>query len=193
MVTEVVPIKVKIGLRPNGHADHPAWERLPMIAGPLAGNLSPERIDIQVRQHMCGSWHYDKQSGHEVSTVDSPRGMQWGMLLVSRRFADEAIATFPTLISVMTQAETQTFWDTKAYAHLPDENIDGDTLNALQTRRNLLLARNASQARIDAVHTDIDKALDPNDTSPGVKRNLLRRWADQFTRLGITFHPSVQP
>ena len=31
MITPIVPIKVKIGLRPNGHADHPAWELLPLI------------------------------------------------------------------------------------------------------------------------------------------------------------------
>lgn len=202
MPHEIVPIKVKIGLRPNGHADHPAWELLPIIASAVASRtldlgrpLTREEIDGEVRKYVVGSWHYDKQSGHAVETADSPRGMQWGMLLVSKAFADAAVATFPTLITVMTQAECQAFWDTKAYAHMADMDFNSETLRDLKTYRDLLkdLKKADTAPEVVALDAKIAQAVDPLDPYPGVKKNLLRRWADAKDRLGVTFDPSVLP
>src|SRR3990167_5401384 len=134
----VVPIRVKIGLRPNGHADHPAWELLPLISAQVSASASRELIDAEVRKHVVGSWHYDKSSGHQVDTLDSPRGMQWGMFLASKAFADEAVATFPALITILTQTERQAFWDTKSYAHMADEEFSVETLQGLKLYRDLL-------------------------------------------------------
>ena len=191
----IVPIKVKIRLRPNGHADHPAWEQMPLIAAALPSNAIRDRIDEEVRKHVVGSWHYDKQSGHQVDTPDSPRGMQWGMLLVSRAFADAAVATFPALVTVMSQAECQAFWDTKAYAHMADEDFNIETLQRLKVYRDLLkdLKKADNAPEVIAVDAKIAKALDPLDPYPGVKKNFLRRWADAKDRLGVTFDPSVLP
>lgn len=202
MPISIVPIKVKIGLRPNGHADHPAWELLPIIASAVASRtldlgrpLTREEIDGEVRKYVVGSWHYDKQSGHAVETADSPRGMQWGMLLVSKAFAEAAVATFPTLMTIMTQAECQTFWETKAYAHLADEDFTLEVLQGLKLYRDLLkdLKKPDTAPEVVAVDGKIAKALDPLDPHPGVKKNFLRRWADSKGRLGVEFDPSVSP
>ena len=195
MPTSIVPIKVKIGLRPNGHADHPAWETLPLISGALPKGAPRERVDEEVRKHVVGSWHYDKQSGHQVDTPDSPRGMQWGMFLASKAFADEAVATFPALITILTQAECQAFWDTKAYAHMGDEDFNIETLQALKLYRDLLkdLKKADNAPEVLAVDAKIAKALDPLDVYPGVKKNILKRWADAKDRLGVAFDPSVLP
>ena len=136
MPTPVVPIRVKIGLRPNGHADHPAWELLPMIAAEVSASAARDLIDAAVRKHTVGSWHYDKSSGHTVETPESPRGMQWGMLLVSKAFADQAVVAFPALVTILTQAECQAFWDTKAYAHIADEDFNIETLQGLKLSRS---------------------------------------------------------
>ena len=195
MPTFIVPIKVKIGLRPNGHADHPAWEQIPMIAAGLAPGYTREQVDAEVRKHVVGSWHYDKQSGHQVETPDSPRGMQWGMLLVSKMFADQAVATFPGLVTILTQAECQAFWDTKAYAHMADMDFNSETLHDLKTYRDLLkdLKKADNAPEVVAVDAKIAQALDPLDPHPGVKKNFLRRWADAKDRLGVGFDPSVLP
>mgnify|MGYP001619546001 FL=1 len=195
MPTSIVPIKVKIGLRPNGHADHPAWEQLPMVAAGLTAGYTREQVDAEVRKHVVGSWHYDKQSGHAVETVDSPRGMQWGMLLVSRAFADAAVATFPALVTVMSRAECQAFWDTKAYAHMADVDFNVETLQVLKVHRDLLkdLKKADNAPEVIAVDAKIAEALDPLDPYPGVKKNLLRRWADAKDHFGVTFDPSVLP
>lgn len=202
MAIAIVPIKVKIGLRPNGHADHPAWERLPMIAAGLAAMtaelgrpVTREEIDGEVRKHTVGSWHYDKSAGHQVNTPDSPYGMQWGMLLVSKAFADEAVMTFPGIVTILTQAECQTFWDTKAYSHVADEEFSIETLQGLKLYRDLLkdLKKADNALEVLAVDAKIAKALDPLDPYPGVKKNLLRRWADAKDRLGVVFDASVLP
>jgi hypothetical protein len=188
---DVVPILVKIGLRDNGHADHPAWQNLPMIAAHASGG-TPQRIDDEVRKHVHGGWHYDKTSGHEVETPESPRGQQLGMLLVTRQFADEAIATFPGIVTEMTQAECEAFWDNKAMVRLSDEDEDLDALQSLKTRHDLLVATNAPQPALNALQARINKALDPNDHSErGVKANPRRRFVNAKAHLGITFHGSV--
>lgn len=199
MPTLIVPIKVKIALRPNGHADHPAWERLPMIASELVALASElgrpvtrEEVDGQVRKRVVGSWCYDKTSGHQTDTPDSPYGMQWGMLLVTKAFADEAVATFPGIVTIMTQTECRTFWDNKAMVRLTDEDRDHELLQALLTERQLRASLNQTSvlATLDA---RIARALDPDDPEPGVKRNFLRRWATAKVRLGVDFDPTVLP
>ena len=121
--------------------------------------------------------------------------MQWGMLLVSKDFADAAVAMFPALITIMTRAECQSFWDTKAYAHMADEDFNLEILQGLKVYRDLLkdLKKADTAPEVLAVDTNIVKALDPLNTYPGVKKNFLRRWTDARDRLGVIFHPSVLP
>lgn len=199
---DVVPIRVKIGLKPNGHADYPAWENLPIIAAGLpAGNPTRARIDEEINKHWHPvKWLYDKVSGHEDDTPGgafaSPQGQQWGMLLVSRQFADQAISAFPALVTEMTQAQCQNFWNNRAMVRLRDEDDDLDALNALKVRRDLLLSLPDSPqrtTRLEALDTRIANALDPDSDEPGVKKNHRRRFADAATRFSITFHSSVAP
>ena len=61
---------------------------------------------------------YDKVSGHQEETADSPRGQQWGLLLVPDAFAQQAVTRFPAECSILTEAEAEAFYETKAVAHL---------------------------------------------------------------------------
>lgn len=158
---DLVPIKVKIGLRANGHADHPDWELLP-----LARSSS-------VKSHMPHGWVYDKSCGHQESGPGSPLGMQWGALLVSADFAEQAKSQFPALITELTEAEFETFYNEKSRAHMPTERIDTDRLVGLKAQRDLLIAIEQSTTAIDA---EILKALDPDDDTPGVKRQKGKTW-----------------
>lgn len=189
---DVVPIRVKIGLRPNGHADHPAWEQLPTIAAAVALINRPtrEQIDGVIKPHVLGGWHYDKTSGHDQETADSPRGQQWGMLLVSRLFATEALATFPTLVTELTKTQAIAFYNQRTTIGLSDEREQTEILTALKARRDLMVAVGLSTAALDA---RILKALDPTDTEPGVAANPLRRFATAASRWGLTWDASVLP
>ena len=168
---DLVPIKVKIGLRANGHADHPNWNLLP-----LANSVDPST-------HMFHGWKYDKTSGHAEHTADSPLGQQWGVVLVTKQFAKEALEVFPELITVLTEVQLEDFWNNKVHAHLTDNNVNVDALNALKLEKDLLDAINADTTAIKA---KITKALNPNDITPGLKVNKQKTWTTAKTQLDIT-------
>lgn len=167
---ELVPIKVKIGLRANGHADHPNWGLLP-----LAASEDPAT-------HMHHGWKYDKSSGHTEATSDSPIGMQWGVVLVTPKFATEALAVFPALVTVLTEPELAAFWEQKVHAHLSDCRYDPDVLVSLKAERDLREAIGESTAALDQ---RIRRALNPDDVEPGIRRNLMKTWAQAKQRLDV--------
>ena len=166
----LVPIKVKIGLRLNGHADHPDWYKLP-----LAKSAEPST-------HMFFGWKYDKTSGHKESSVDSPVGVQYGMVFVTEQFAKEAKEVFPDLIAELTEAEAEDFWDNKVYAHMPENKIDTNILQAYQTE--LALRKELGQD-VTELKAKIIKALDPNDPEPGLKKEVLKKFADAKVALDL--------
>lgn len=176
MAREGVPIKVKIGLKPNGKGamwhDYPNWALLPMVQA----GTTPESQQIV-------KWKYDKTSGHEDDTVDSPAGQQWGMMIVTEQFANEAIVMYPATVSKMTEVEAQAFWDNKAHAHIPEDRIDKAILENLNTELTL---RKALAQDTTVLEGRIAKALDRNDTEPGVRKDKIKKFADAKTSLGFT-------
>lgn len=172
----LVPLKVKIGLRPNGHADHPDWQRLPLA-------LTDNPAD-----HMVVSWRYDNSSGHQEETPDSPRGMQWGMIMVTEQFATEAVDIFPDLVTVLTEAEAQDFWENKHTINSPENKLDSDLLVGLKAELDL---RTELKQVTTELKAKIAKALDPNDAEPGIKKNELKTWSDAKVKLGITIKEAV--
>lgn len=169
---DFVPIKVKIGLRPNGHADHPDWFQLPCISS-----------EADYKTHIRGGWRYDKKYGHKEEGPDSPFGMQWGMLFVSKQFAQEALVAFPTLITVLTEAEAESFYEERVTAHMPENRANLPVLQALETELNLRKALGQDTATLEA---KIAKALDPNDDSePGLIKDPIKIFTDVKTREDI--------
>ncbi len=172
-MVEAVPIKVKIGLRANGYADHPDWTQLP---------LAKDRGE-RVEDHQIVKWAYDKTSGHDDDTVDSPRGQQFGMLLVTQTFADEAVVAFPGLITVLTETEARDFWENKAHAHMPRNRVDSNHLVGLKAQRDLMVDLGQSTTTLDA---QITRALDPMDKESGVRKDERKLWTDAKTAMGFT-------
>ena len=179
-----VAIKVVIGLRANGYADHPDWTQLDL------GGDTPE-------QHQIVKWKYDKTSGHDDDTAESPKGQQLGMMLVSQTFADKAVALFPGVVSRMTETECQDFWDNKAHAHLPEDRINTGLLNALRSEYVLIkeliadlpdgAAKTKLQNRLTRVRNRALKALDPTNAEDGVRAFTDKTWAKAKAARNITF------
>jgi len=182
MPKQVIALKVKIGLRPNGYADYPDWGGVLPLA--QTGNTKAEKEQIAA-SHMIVSWHYDKTSGHQESSLDSPYGTQWGMILVTEQFAAEAEAAFPTLVFRMTETEAQDFWDNKAWGHVPENRLDRDELQALLAQRDLMTKVNRPAAEIANLDTIINQALNPDHPRIGVRKEKLKKWADAKSRLDI--------
>ena len=187
MARELCAIKIKIGLRPNGHADHPDFNLLPVIQN--AG------MDWSYWVDQLGiGWHYDKVCGHKEDEVGSPAGMQWGMLVVPEQFAIEAVAAFPNLITHMTEVDCEAFYNDRCHAHENDVLHDDRTLTALDTELRLVDAQiqtNPADQRAkddrSALIAKVAKARDPNDPQPGVKKNHNRYWVDVKARRGVRY------
>jgi len=161
----LVPIKVKIGLRANGHADHPNWLLLPMITS-----------EDQLKANIPYGWHYDKSCGHqEDNGSDSPHGMQWGMLLVEKDFAIEAIAIFPSLVSEMTETEAEDFYDNRCCKHILENKINSTVLDDLY--KELILTEKI-KGNTTALEAKISKALNPDNNEPGIFKNKDKIWKD---------------
>ena len=180
---ELVPIKVKVGLRANGHADHPQWTLLPMIAN-----------EQQEKQYMPHGWMYDKSCGHtearnEGNDWDSPVGMQWGCLLVTQEFATQAIATFPSLVTELTEAEFEDFYDNKATSHISELNYNTTVLEGLKLEHDLKVINSED---VTEVKQRIAKAVDPDDNAKGITRSKDKAWADRKGKLDVTIKTVVK-
>ncbi len=154
-------IKVKIGLKENGHAKYPNFNQIPAT---IRNNLDWSHY---VDTYGLG-WHYDKTSGHRESTTDSPYGQQWGVLIVPEAFASEALNLFPDDVTPLTEAELEDFYDNKAHIKEPDEVIHREALEGIKAKQDLKLDLTLDQLR----------ALDPDDSTPGIVKNRKKRWKD---------------
>lgn len=172
----LVAIKVKIGLRDNGHADHPDWYKLP-----LAASENPA-------SHMFHGWKYDKTSGHKETSADSPIGMQWGMVFVTQQFAIEAKSTFPELITELTEIEVEDFWNNRVTAHMPENRVNIPLLSAYNIELSL---REKLEQDVTDLKSKIAKVLDPNDPEPGMRKDPLKKWVDAKKYLDIEIVASV--
>ena len=175
-MADLVPIRVKIGLRPNGHADHPNWTQLPLI-----------NEDRDVRQYAPFGWMYDKASGHAEKRAAgpwaSPIGEQWGCLLVTRAFADEALVALPLIVSEINEQQLQIFYDDLLMQHLPENDYDIQALQGLQLELELTEKLGKST---NALKAKIAKAIDTdNEDEPGIKKNKNKKWADFKVAKGI--------
>jgi hypothetical protein len=167
---ELVPLKVKIGLKNGGGHQFPNFNAL----------------DAGVRDNMdwshfvdkFGGWHYDKVAGHhdDDAVNDSPPGIWIGMLMVPEDFADAAIAAFPAVCHVCNEVDCADFYDNRAHKHEPAIKEDKEVLMAIQAKRAL---------GIDEDQGDID-AMDPDHPAMGRRRNKLNTFDDFKTQKGIT-------
>ena len=75
----LVPIKVKIGTRADGHKDHPQWSLLDSALGGPA------------KEHAFFGWHYDSTDGPSTDSPGSPIGFHFGVRFVTPELAAAAL------------------------------------------------------------------------------------------------------
>ena len=179
MPREGVGIKVKIGLKLNGRdALYPNWDNLP-----LAKTGTPE-------SHQIVKWEYEKTFGHkEDNGGDSPVGVQWGMMIVTEQFADEAVAMYPTVVKKMTAPETETFWDTRVMAHIDDNLYDSKTINDLLSEITAHEVVGSDINLITVLKNRLKNAIDPDHAEKGIKKNKRKNIADAKANWGFTLKP----
>jgi len=168
---ELVGIKVKILLKNDGKAQYPDWSQ-----------TSFRQVNPNYKIGKFGGWHYDK-CGHTKYDIDSPLGVQYGMLLVEQAFADEAVSFFPGLVTKLTAAEAEAFWNNKAYAHMPDNKHNMDILNGLKLEYEMKVILSQDTTNIKA---KIAKAIDPSDVEPGIVQDRHKTFSTAVGDAGVT-------
>lgn len=163
---QLVPIKIKIELNEKGQHKYPAFNELTILNG-MDWSQYVDKEGL--------GWHYDKCCGHGVETSESPRGMQWGVLIVPKDFADETLTKFPETCNKLTEVELETFYDEHAHAHEPDELLDEEILTGIRLKQDLGLPLTPNQVR----------ALDPSNDTRGIRKNKTKKWADYKQLVGV--------
>lgn len=167
---ELTPIRVTIGLRPNGEADHPDFNTL--------SSVSASGVDWSHYVDQNGSgWLYDK-IGHKEVETGSPFGQQFGLLLVPATFASEAVAAFPGTVALLSESEAETFYDDKHASDFDEEILDLDIIQAITEKDRVIppIPRTAHQ----------NKAMDPLDDASGVRPNWRKTFAQYNAKKGFT-------
>lgn len=189
---ELVGLLVKIGIKADDDgrggkrylASYPDFNKLSVVKG--------DGIDWAYWvDRKGGGWHYDKALGHKEEGTDSPYGMQWGMLLVPEAFADQAVQMFDKDVEElglkcahMSNAECIDFYDNKAHAHEPKEHTDEEAIASIGIRASLGKSYKAAQKA---------KMLNPDDPTPGIRKNHRKTFALMSAHTGITLKPEPSP
>jgi len=172
MTRELVPIKVRIGLKDNGHAAYPDFNK---IDSSIRKNLN---WSTYVDRQGIG-WHYDKTCGHQdFRTGDDfgdAFGEHCGCLCVPEDFAKAAVEIFPNDVKYLTEEEMEDFYDNQAHIHEPEEHVDESALKAFEIKHRAM----GMAAMEDLAYI---AAIDPDNPAPGIRKNTNRHWADFKTK-----------
>lgn len=183
MAKNLAALKVKIGLKNNGNAEYPDFNKLPSVKS--VGMDWANYID---HPNYGRGWSYDRKYGHREAGPDSPEGMQWGVILVNDTFATEAVAMYPSVCSKITDAEMDTFYNDRVTAKDPVDLVDTTIIDSLQ--KELALKESISQDTT-ALKAKIAKALDPNDAEPGIVKNPIKTWTEKKAKEDIAIVKAV--
>lgn len=168
----VVPIKVKIGKKPDGTCLYPDFNQLACVQA--SGADWSHYIDTYGQ-----GWQYDGKCGHDEIDAESPEGVWYGLILIPAIFATEATAMFPAEVSVLTEAQCESFYNGRHAVYFPDEEIDITILEGIKIKQDLGLALTPNQT----------KALDPDDDMPGIRKNKKKTWTDFKALRNLTVKP----
>jgi len=177
MKVDLVPIKVILKRRANGEADWPDFN----VIDSAKRNHKPWSKFIDA--HGIG-WLYDK-----VDNLGTGADNGTACTLVPEEFANAAVEKYPTLVSILSEAEFETFHDERAMVRTPMEHLDTDILQGIIARKQLedLGVAPVPSAEIVAART---KCLDPDDQDHrGIRKNLKKKWVDNKQELNVEVLP----
>lgn len=171
---ELVCLKVKIGAKQETGkrgesrrvAAYPSFNELP--------DGIRDGMDWSHFVDQYGGWHYDC-CGHDEEDEESPRGMQWGMILVPEDFANAAVERWPDQCSILDGRQAEAFYESRVTRDEPDVIEDLDVLQVIAAKRQAGLAEDDSDRA----------ALDPDNPKRGRRKNDRKKFADMLKKRGL--------
>lgn len=171
----LVPLKVKIGLKGSKSGlthDYPDFNSLPSA---VRGNM-----DWAAFIDQYGGWHYDKcgHANHDPNN-DSPIGTWLGMICVPPDFAEAALQAYAGRVFKLTDEEAGHFFECRAHANEPEVYEDVEALKLILLKHQLKEAGLIPKTMTNFLEDDhIARAFDPDDPTPGVRRNQANKWTN---------------
>lgn len=176
----LVPIKVKLTKKVNGHID---WPEFNLIDSKIRKNLP---ASVYVDTHGIG-WHYDKV---ENLGTGHPNGA--ACTLVPKDFAEAAASRFPKKVSLMRESEWEAFYNGRCHCQDPVEFLDVEVLQGILARVQLEEKKIAGPPSED-IKSIRKRALDPNEIQiPGIRKNDRKTWSLLRETLRLSIHPDYQ-
>jgi hypothetical protein len=172
----LVPLKVKIGLKGNRQHSFPPFNELDSVLR--------DGMDWSHFIDKFGGWHYDQLSGHvdDDPDVGSPKDTWLGMVLVPEDFADAAVARWPAQCEIIDENDAESLYNDRCHVRDPAVREDAEALQAIATKRTLGIPEDADDLA----------ALDPEHPSSGRRTNKRKTWASFKQAEGITISPRVR-
>lgn len=167
------PIKVKLFPRRHANGKQSVWPDFRSFY-----DQNPMLFEEMLPSHYFDKrgigWHYDKVDNLGTG---APNGEAY--TAIPEAVADALIGA-GLVERVTNEPDFESFWNSKAYAHLPEVQDDHETLQAIAAKRALGIAEDQD---------DIN-ALNPDHPSSGRRRNRKKTWADFKADRAITLKTS---
>lgn len=185
-MVDLVPIKVKILIGPDGMHQYPAFNKVPPQ---LRGDLNWSKFFDRYT-----GWHYDKLSGHgevdQRGDADDPHRNDdvkcwYGAACLPADFVEEAVREFPGLVEILPEASWERFYNERSHVHAETEILDLQDLQKLQARVALEQAGVAPTPSAEIL-TLRAEMLDPDNLRRGIRKNPEKTWEGYKTKKGIT-------
>ena len=178
MKTNLVPIKVILKRRANGEAD---WPDFNVIEASKRDNKPWSKfIDSGGT-----SWLYDK-----IDNLGTGAANGTACTLIPEDFADAAVEAYPATVSIMSEADFETFYEERAVVRMPTEFLDTEVLQGIVARKQLEDLGEAPEPSAEIVAARA-KCLDPTEQNyRGIRKNLRKKWADAKTDMNVSIHPN---
>lgn len=180
MKTNLVPIKVKIGIGTDGKEEYPQFNNL--NSDVRASMDWSNYIDA----HGTG-WHYSEEGHGEGADPDN----WYGCTLVPKPFADAAVSKFPDQVQIISESDFEDFYDNDSMSKQETEILDTTVLQGIAARVQL---EESSAPTVEPSAEILElrrKALDPNEPNRGIRKNPRRKWKDFKKFSSLQLDPSV--
>jgi len=173
--TDLVPIKIKLCMKMvdnEKRIDYPALNNL--------SSNTRKGLGWSVYVDIYGiGLHYDK-----VENLGTGADCGYACTCVPKDFADAAANKYSLLISIISEAEFEKFYNERSHVYEPENIINHERLMGLKAAIDL--------GALQANAPEVTKALDPTDRCAGICKNMNKTWADcKSCYKGLTFHASV--
>lgn len=173
---DVKPLKVLLKWRVRADGERAIFPDFPALRDTDPSVFDNyDKVGMFLKDKAVGSWNYNKQENLGTGAASGE-----AVILIPKANCDAILAASGYVgsedVSTINEAELETFWNERAYAHISPNKENEATLNIIASKKSLGIAL--------APHDYA--ALDPDDPTHGIVKNPVKTWARYKASRDIT-------